>query len=304
MNKFIEKLKLIWQKIVRPNKLISAITFGVTIVCATVSLLNVCGVIPLPQWACYALYGITALFFAHAVYIIVLSVPLIKVVVKSWLLSFPLTSELMQNYDYRTLSFAIFSFIFGLLFAIYHQVMAILIGSLWFGALFVYYIFLNTIRAIALNKSKNELSQWKKYRLCAVLLLLLTLALSGTIVLMVRDGFAFIKYDIAIYATAAYTFMRLTLSIINMFKAKKTDNPSVKALRCIGLADSLVAILALQSTLLFAFASEDYAWANALTGGAVCLATIVIAIIMIKTSTAKIKQILGEQNNEQRQQNQ
>jgi hypothetical protein len=207
----------------------------------------------------------------------------------------------MQNYDYRTLSFAIFSFIFGLLFAVYHQVMAILVGSLWFGTLFVYYIFLNTIRAIALNRSKNELSQWKKYRLCAVLLLLLTLALSGTIVLMVRDGFAFIKYDIAIYATAAYTFMRLTLSIINMFKAKKTDNPSVKALQCIGLADSLVAILSLQSTLLFAFASQDYAWANALTGGAVCLATIAIAVFMIKISTTKIKLIIGEQNDERQQ---
>ena len=115
---------------------------------------------------------------------------------------------------------------------------------------------------------------------------------------MVRDGFAFVKYDLAIYTSATYAFTRLTLSIVNIFKARKTDNPTVKALRCIGLADSLVAILSLQSTLLFAFATVDYAWANALTGAGVCIATIVIAIVMIKIANDKIKRISREENNE------
>ena len=81
------------------------------------------------------------------------------------------------------------------------------------------------------------------------------------------------------------------MAIYNMFKAKKNDDMTVRALRCISLADALVSILALQTTLLYTFSTnlQTNAFANALTGAVVCAITLALGIYMIINANKLLK---------------
>ncbi|MCR4617644.1 MAG: hypothetical protein K5669_05605 [Lachnospiraceae bacterium] len=82
--------------------------------------------------------------------------------------------------------------------------------------------------------------------------MLLNLALIAPIAVMVKGerGFAFGK--VPAIALAAYTFYRLTFSIINLNKSRKQYNCLVKELRAINTVDALVAVLSTQNALIIA----------------------------------------------------
>ena len=53
-------------------------------------------------------------------------------------------------------------------------------------------------------------------------------------------------------ASAAYTTYNITMSIINLKKAKNTDEPIIKQIRLVNLVNTLMSILVLQNTLILA----------------------------------------------------
>ncbi|MGM9808203.1 MAG: hypothetical protein ACI31I_00590, partial [Bacilli bacterium] len=53
-------------------------------------------------------------------------------------------------------------------------------------------------------------------------------------------------------ASAAYTTYSITMSIVNMKKAKKTDNPIINQIRLVNIINTLMSILVLQNTLILA----------------------------------------------------
>lgn len=269
-----------------------------TVVSATLAVLSAVFPDAVHPVVAYVLYGVAALSLAYSVYRFVIVAHKIKNKIKDILNSFYFTRKLMQNYGFKTVIFATVSLFVTLLYSIYHQVLAIWLSSIWNGALFIYYLALVLLRAVILfRRRKKNLDETQHkiltneiYRGCGIAIICLVLALSGAILMMVRDGKGFTHPGLTIYVAAAYTFYRITMSIINAIKAKRHDDATIKALRHVGFADSLVALLSLQTSLLSTFGGGvDTGLYNALTGAGVCIVIAAIGVWSIIDANRSLK---------------
>lgn len=251
----------------------------------------------------YVMYFVSAIVFSYFVYIIVFFIPKIRNLILNLLKKHKFTNELLESYGYRQVIFTVLSFVFNILFAVFQAVMAILANSIWYGALAAYYVLLSLIRGgiivISRKKQKETFTlkkQVRAYRNCGIYLVLLNVALTSAIVQMVISNQGFKYAGIMIYVMAAYTFYKLTISVINLFKLKKEKDHTIQSIINISFADSLVSILALQTALLNAFSDGANQLFNALTGGVVSVIIITLGIIMIVLGNKQLKNISKEES--------
>lgn len=256
----------------------------------------------------YAVFTISALCLAYTVYTMVMFAPGIKAAASSRMRKNPFVNKLLEEYSFRTLVFACLSFLINLAYVAFHVVLSIISASVWYGALAVYYILLTVMRGgIVLyhrknNKGapKNEELELKRYKITGIILIFMPICLSLAIAEMVASNKGYHYDGLVIYAAAAYTFYKITMSIINALKAKKNYGLTIEAVRNIGLADALVSLLALQTAMLHSFGGEgmNFSFANAMTGAAVCAATVGIGIMMLRKTYKYKRNIKNEQGNE------
>lgn len=166
--------------------------------------------------------------------------------------------------------------------------------SVLFGAEAVYYLVLSLIRFVLMwgERKNDSAAEWKSFRLCGYLLLLLNAAMTGIAALVIRRNQSFEYAGAVIYATAAYTFFRLTLAAVQTVRFRKNSRPVLTASKVLNLSASLLSLFALQTALIARF-GEDGRFAvlfNTLTGGAVCLAVVCLAVWMIARSYRSLPQ--------------
>lgn len=181
--------------------------------------------------------------------------------------------------------------------------------SIWFYALAGYYTLLAIMRFFLLKDArkivagKNKFYEFLLYRFCGTLLLLMNLTLAVIVFYIVWQNRGFEYHYIHTIAMAAYTFTAMTLAVINVFKYRRYESPLMSAARVISLASALVSILSLETAMLTAFgeAGNDSfrQIMTAITGAAVCLLVLAMAINMIIHSTKEINRLKKEvQTNE------
>lgn len=243
----------------------------------------------------YFVYAITAIIFAYSVYTIIISIPRFKQIIIIYMEKRDFTNKLIKNYKFRTIVFAVFSFSTTIIFALFQAFMGIINSSIWFGALASYYIVLSLMRGNNLYKifkmNINEEGKSKLYRNNGYMLVLLTFIFSFAVVQMVLNEKGFEYIGMMIYVFALYTFYKITLATINIFKARKQNDFNIQTIRNINLADALVSIVALQTAMFHSFGTSDINTSifNALTGGIVCILIIIIGITMIIQTNKYIK---------------
>ena len=205
-----------------------------------------------------------------------------KVIAKHALLNY-----LASNYRRRTVLFAIPGFGINLLFAGFNGVVGIRSVSAWYLSLAFYYTILSLMRYFLLryeffiSKEKNQEEksnlEWKLQFRCGLLLMIISLALSGVVVLMVIDGYGQTYPDYLIYVVAMYTFGKMTVSIVSILKARRTKSPLVSSMKYIGYTDALVSLLSLQTAMFASFGEGAVGLASfmdACTGAFVCFTAI------------------------------
>lgn len=253
----------------------------------------------------YVFYGVAAVFLAYAVYTVIIFVPIWKRKIIQILQKHDFTARMLSHYSYRTIIFSISSFTLSVLFAAYNTAIAVYTKTLWYGALAAYYIFLVILRWGVLGyvnkrrKSGGEYTPFERaeneikiYRATGIILIILPVCLSAAIFEMVVENRAFERLGLTIYVAATYAFYKIIMSCYNFFKARRTDDLIVQSTRNINLADAFVSILTLQTSMFHSFAAgQNYAFANALTGAAVCALTIILGILMIVGSRRRIKKL-------------
>lgn len=297
MNKkeFLEKLK-------RPTGWLLAVVYLLTLVFITGAL-----VILLVDYAgtaleivAYALFALAACSLAYSVYTFVLYFPGWKHRIANKIRTFPFMQKMMDNFGFRTVALSVLSLFLSVLYSLYNGVIALVFSSVWYGALAAYYIILASTRGGLVfyhgkhrGKRRDEESDVLKYRSCGILLIITILALSVAIAQMVAANAFFERAGLLIYAAAAYTFYKITMSIVNLFRAKKETDFTVQAVRNVNFADALVSVLALQTSMFHAFAEPSTATslANALTGAAVCLLVLLLGTYMIISANKELKRI-------------
>ncbi|OUN90645.1 hypothetical protein B5G00_15125 [Blautia sp. An46] len=203
-------------------------------------------------------------------------------------------AQFLEDYTFRTILTTMPSFIINVAYTVYNGVIGIVNQSSWFITTAVYYSLLGVMRYHAVNTGR-KISRMKNQKLIrkkelaviktdGILLLLLNLALSGVVLLTIAKGRAKAYSKIMAISIAAYTFYKTTMAVINMVKVRKMQSPILITIRNIGVADALVSMLTLQTTMLASFQNTSHLDANrmnALTGMAVCILIALLGISMI-----------------------
>ena len=309
-------LSKLWNKLKNPPAWGKAISFLTTVICSVGALCMLgvdyegsalAGIV-------YGLFGLTALSLAYSVYLIVIIAPDAKKNTVALLEKHRFTHMLLRNYGFRTVVFAIGSFIASVAFSVFNGYMGIMNRSVWYGALSAYYIALAFLRGgiLTYHKSKigkqggdqiqTEAEKIKVYRNSGIILLILNIALSSAIAQMIFSDAHFTYVGLTIFAYAAYAFYKITMSIINLVRAHKQADLTVRAIRNVNLADATVSILALQTALLITFndGGMDGSLMNTFTGVIVSAFSVGLGIYMIASANKKMKNLQKENNTNER----
>ena len=193
-----------------------------------------------------------------------------------------------SDYQQWTMLSSGFSIATGVAFTVYNAVLGILYGTPWNLSIGIYYFLLTVIRSIIVLSQKNpahrSLLEGSAYRnkICRfthILLLFMNVAMIAPIAIMVKGGRSYTFGLIPAIATAAYTTYRITMSILNYKKTRKSANVLVAELRTINLVDSCIAVLSLQNTLIAATGSmADMISLTAWTSAGILLLIIIIIL--------------------------
>ncbi|MBE5758317.1 MAG: hypothetical protein E7345_05305 [Clostridiales bacterium] len=289
------KWKELWEKLKSPKgwfaivfSIIATVVIALTLVLVSLGKTN--------SILAYVLYGFSAVLLTYLVYIVVYFSPRFKDAIIRLLKKNKVTNEMLESYGYRSIIFAIFSFVFNIAFAIFQSIIAILSRSIWFGALATYYIALSLIRGgvVVISRKHNNLpdkeKQIRSYRNCGIYLVLLNFALMGAIVQMCIEGGGYKYSGLLIYVMATYTFYKLSMSIYHLFRARKHNDYTIQSIRNISFADAMVSILGLQTALLTEFSeAESHVLPNSLVGGAVSILIIGVGTYMIYKGKKDLK---------------
>ena len=196
----------------------------------------------------------------------------------------------LGNKHQRIYLFAFASFILNITYGIGNAIVGFMTFSWWFITLSAYYVILSIMRFALImsekhSKAQNTENEVFAKRFSGVMLICLSIVLSGTVILTIRQDIGTKFHEIIMITIATYTFTKLVFAIINLCKSKKLNFPIIKALRNISLADAAVSIFSLQRSMLTSFEGMEIAdirFFNALTGTAVCIIVLILGINLLR----------------------
>lgn len=171
--------------------------------------------------------------------------------------------------------------------------------SFWFFSLAAYYLSLAIMRFWLVQYTRTHkpgedmITELKKYRACGWVFLGVNMVLTLMMFFMIYWNRTFHHSEITTIAMAAYTFASFVMSIISLVRYRKYKSPIYSASRIISLAAASVSIITLESTMLNTFGSADNVFFRqlmlTLTGAAVSVCIVVMAIVMIISATKELK---------------
>ena len=248
-------------------------------------------------WPSYILYGLSAYT------LIALSIRLPRAVrmEKDWLKNHPEVDGLMKNKELHFKLELYFEQFLNFSYGIFKIVGGVIAGSAWIGADGIYNFVQALIQLFQILRRRNPGTiekQWKSYRICGVLILLMHLTLIGIVFQMVNWHRMEESEEIMIIATAAFAFYKFISSIIDIAKDRKHTRPIDSSVRMLELSQAIFAIFSLQAGLLHTFGSGESweYWLNLAVGCVVCLLTVAMGIYMIRRANREIKTLQEKQH--------
>lgn len=187
-------------------------------------------------------------------------------------------------------------------YAVFQLTLGLRHRSFWYYSMAGYYISLAFMRFFLAHHTRKHKpgermkEELIKFRACGIIFLIMNLALTGITFFIVYRNRTFHHHEITAIAMALYTFVAFIMSIVNVIRYSKLGSPVFTASKIIGLAAACVSVLTLESTMLTAFGNDTINPANVrillgVSGGAVSLFIICMAIFMIVQSSIKIRRI-------------
>lgn len=216
------------------------------------------------------------------------------------LLGIPLVDRYLREDMFRAETALYQGFLINLLYAGIKMFSGIYYRSVWFITLAVYYILLAVMRFSLLHHvrkeesaGKNKASEWRRYRLCGIILLFMNFALAGIVVLVVHQNSGFEYPGMLIYIMATYAFYAAITAVWNVIKFRRYGSPVLSAAKVINLTAAMVSILSLETAMLTQFGAADDAdfrqIMTASTGAGVSVIVLGMAVYMIVHATKSLK---------------
>ena len=185
------------------------------------------------------------------------------------------------------------SLFINLLYAAMKLGMGFAFRSMWFVALGCYYLLLGAMRYLLQRRMSWQAvgedipAELRRCRICGIVLLMMTQALVGIVVLMVTQRGGYNYPGLLIYGMALYAFYAVTVAVINVAKFRRKGSPVLYAAKALNLVAALGSVLALEAAMITEFGGGELFRSRMVgaTGLSVCAITLVIAIVMIAKAT-------------------
>ena len=171
--------------------------------------------------------------------------------------------------------------------------------SWWFVVLSVYYAIMAVMRFLLVRYARlnplgsSILKEWKWSRICACILLLVNLTLSGAVLMMLYANRGYDYPGILIYVMAMYTFYSTTHAIVDIIKYRKLGSPVMSTAKIVSLCAALVSMLNLETAMFAQFGGEmtveNQRIMIALTGAGISLVVVTLSALLIARATKEIR---------------
>lgn len=167
-------------------------------------------------------------------------------------------------------------------------------GSAWIGCDGIYNLTQALIQLFQILRRKKPgtlAHQWRSYRFCGGLILLMHLSLTGIVFQMVNWNRADDQGPIMVIATAAFAFYKFTSSFIKIARDRKHEHPVDSSIRMLKMAQAIFAMFSLQASMFRVFgtgAGWEH-WLNLGTGCVACLLIVSVGVYMIHRGSREIK---------------
>lgn len=181
-------------------------------------------------------------------------------------------------------------------YGIFKIVSGVLSRSAWIGADGIYNLAQALIQLYQILRHKQVrtmVQQWKSYRQCGYMMIVLHLTMTGMMYQMIQMGRHEDHSEIMIISTAAFTFYKLIKTFVAVAKDRKHEKPVDSAVRFLDLSQALYNLFVLQVGLISVYGGADFTAAelmNNLTACAVCLLVLGMGINMIRRANRDMKQ--------------
>lgn len=185
-------------------------------------------------------------------------------------------------------------------YGVFKLVSAAIHASVWIGADGLYNFVQGVIQLyqIIRRKKKSTLEeQWRCYRQCGYLMIVLHLTMTGLVFQTIHMGEHSEYPGYMIFATAAFTFYKLINSFLDLAKDRKHHHPVDSAVRLLNWSQALYNLFVLQAAMLWEFGGRNYPQRelmNSLTGGAVCVMVLATGIYMLRRSSRVLREMEDE----------
>jgi len=243
-------------------------------------------------WPSYILYVLSA----YSLTALCVKLPGAVRMEKDWLKNHSGVDGLLKNKELHFKLELYFEQFINFAYGILKIASGVSAGSAWIGADGIYNFVQALIQLFQILRRKNPGTiekQWKSYRFCGVLILLMHLTLIGIVFQMVNWHRVEESGEIMIIATAAFAFYKFISSFIDLAKDRKHTRPIDSSVRMLELSQATFAIFSLQAGLLHTYGTgENWEhWLNLAVGCVVCLLTVAMGIYMIRRANREIKKL-------------
>lgn len=171
--------------------------------------------------------------------------------------------------------------------------------SWWFMVLAVYYLIMVSMRFLLARYVHTHtlgaglLGEWKRSRICAYILLLINLSLSGAVLMILYQNRGYDYPGIMIYVMVLYTFYSTTHAIVDIVKYRTLGSPVMSTAKLVSLSAALVSMLNLETAMFAQFGAEmAQQYQNLmiiLTGAGISITVVTLSVLLIVRATKEIR---------------
>ena len=211
----------------------------------------------------------------------------------------PLGNRFLTDRVFRTNVTLSVSFAISMLYVSINLWSWYMLKSYWFMVLAAYYVIMAVMRFLLVRYVRTQkigtsiLGEWKRSRICAYILLLINLSLSGAVLMILYQHRGYDYPGVMIYVMALYTFYALTMSIVDIVKYRKLGSPVMSTAKIVSLSAALVSMLNLETAMFAQFGGdlspEHQRIFIILTGAGVSVTVVTLSIILIVRATKEIR---------------
>lgn len=219
--------------------------------------------------------------------------------IKKKISNHPLGNRYLTDRVFRTKASLHISLGINLLYVVIQLVSWYINRSWWFVVLAVYYVILSVMRFLLVGYVRHSQigsdlpAEWRRARVCAGVLLLLNLFLSGAVLMILYQGRGFAYQGVLIYVMAAYSFYSTIHAVVDIVRYRKLGSPVMTTAKVVSLSAALVSMLSLETAMFSQFgadmALQDQRIMIAATGAGVSITVITLSVLLIVHATRQLK---------------